>query len=188
MSVDTQKNADSAATRTYGRRALLILLISLGIAVADQLVKAWVVGRIPVDTIGFRFWNDFLWIVHTRNLGIAFSIGDSLSRLIRIGFFIVLPSGFLVFAFVFCVKSASLTTFQRLSIALVAGGGLGNLFDRIFRPEGVVDFISFSLFGLFGLDRFPTFNIADSCITVGACLILISGFFMGKGGTDVQKP
>jgi signal peptidase II len=186
--VDTQKNADSAATRTYGKRALLILLISLGIAVADQLVKAWVVRRIPIDTVGFRLWNDFLWIVHTRNLGIAFSIGDSLSRLFRIGFFIALPSVFLVFAFVFCVKSESLTTFQRVSIALVAGGGLGNLLDRIFRPGGVVDFISFSLYGVFGLDRFPTFNIADNCITVGAFLILISGFFMGKGGTDVQKP
>ena len=62
--------------------------------------------------------------------------------------------------------------------AFIVGGGLGNQVDRIFRPEGVVDFVSFSMFGLFGFDRFPTFNVADMSITIGAIALLISGFFM----------
>jgi signal peptidase II len=186
MNMDKLGDKTAPSTLTYVRRAVLVLAISVGLAVIDQLVKAWIVGHISLDTVGFRFWNDFLWIVHTRNLGIAFSIGDSLSQLVRIGFFIVLPLVFLVAAFIFCVRSASLNVFQRVSIAIVAGGGLGNLIDRIFRPEGVVDFVSFSLFGIFGLDRFPTFNVADACISVGACLVIISGFFLE--GKNVQRP
>ena len=184
--MDRQHDAGSTGRHTYQHRAILVFAISFGLVILDQLTKAWIVSHLPVDTVGPRFWNDFLWIVHSRNLGIAFSIGDSLSRLFRVGFFIVLPLAFLAAAFVFCLKSATLSTFQRISIAIVAGGGIGNLIDRIFRPEGVVDFVSFSLFGIFGLDRFPTFNVADTCISVGACLVLISGFFMEKGGSDVQ--
>ncbi|MCX7027347.1 MAG: signal peptidase II [Spirochaetes bacterium] len=185
--MEESKENSTADSRTYIGRAVLVLSISLGIALADQLVKAIVVRQIPLDTVGVRLWNDWLWIVHTRNLGIAFSIGEGLSRLIRIGFFIVLPSCFLVVAFVFCLKSKSLNKFQRVAIAIVAGGGLGNLIDRIFRPDGVVDFLSFSLFGIFGFDRFPTFNIADNCVTVGAGLILISGLLLDKGGKNVQR-
>lgn len=173
--------------RRYARRLVLILSISLALALVDQLVKAYIVRNIPLDTIGLKLWNDFLWVVHTRNLGIAFSIGDGVSRLVRLGLFVLLPAGFLVFAVVFSVRSEALSLFQRVAIAIIAGGGLGNLLDRIFRPEGVVDFLSFSLFGIFGMDRFPTFNVADSCITVGACLVLLSGFLGAQGGRDDER-
>ena len=56
----------------------------------------------------------------------------------------------------------------------VIGGGLGNIFDRFFRPEGVVDFIDVKFFGLFGMERFPTFNVADSFVMVCAILLVIS--------------
>jgi len=81
-------------------------------------------------------------------------------------------------ASLYCLISKKLPLIQRYAIAVIVGGGAGNLIDRIFRPEGVVDFISFSLFGVFGLDRFPTFNIADMSITIGAAILLISGFLM----------
>ena len=63
---------------------------------------------------------------------------------------------------------------------------MGNLIDRIFRPEGVVDFLSFSLFGIFGFERFPTFNIADMSITIGAALLIISGF-LADGNEAVNE-
>jgi signal peptidase II len=50
----------------------------------------------------------------------------------------------------------------------------GNIFDRFFRPEGVVDFIDVKFFGLFGMERFPTFNVADSFVMVCAILLVIS--------------
>ena len=52
--------------------------------------------------------------------------------------------------------------------------GFGNIFDRIFRPEGVVDFIDVKFYGLFGMERFPTFNVADSFVMVCAILLVIS--------------
>ena len=164
------------------------MILSALIVVADQLTKFWIAGNVRENTVALRLMGDFLWIVHTRNLGIAFSIGDGISSLLRIAFFIVLPAAFLVVAAIYCWKSDKLENVQRYAIAFIVGGGAGNLFDRIFRPDGVVDFISFSLFGLFGLERFPTFNIADSAVTVGAALLLVSGFlWSGKERTNAEK-
>lgn len=158
----------------------LIFLPAAAIVAADQLSKAWIVRNVPQNTIASKYLNDFFWIVHARNLGIAFSIGDSMSALLRALFFVVVPACFLAAAAVFNIVSRQLTLLQRYAISVIIGGGLGNLIDRIFRPEGVVDFLSFAFFGLFGLERFPTFNIADMSVTIGAALLIISGFFEVK--------
>ena len=55
-----------------------------------------------------------------------------------------------------------------------AFGGLGNYVDRIFRPAGVVDFLDFKFFGIFGLERWPTFNVADATVVVTGILLFIS--------------
>lgn len=157
------------------RRRSLPFLISLIIILADQISKAFIVAKIPVNTIGSRLLGDFLWIVHAKNLGIAFSLGDSFSQFIRVTLFIILPLGFIGFGIAYCLKSDKLSAFQRFSIAVIIGGGLGNLIDRIFRGDGVVDFISVKFYGILGMDRFPTFNVADSCITIGAFLLFASG-------------
>jgi len=167
--------------RQTSRSAVLApFALSVVLVVLDQVAKAIVLRTIPAESIGLRLMNDFLWIVNTRNLGIAFSIGDTLSQVVRIGLFIVLPILFLVIAIVYCFRSRTLTTFQRWAIAIIVGGGIGNLIDRVFRPEGVVDFLSFAMYGFLGYDRFPTFNLADASVTVGAILLIISGFFSEK--------
>ncbi len=167
-----------------GRALLFSAILSASIIFLDQLVKAEIVASIPENKIGLRLMNDFLWIVHTRNLGIAFSIGDEVSRLIRSILFILVPAVFIVGAILYSAKSRSLSFVQRIAIACIVGGGAGNLIDRIFRPEGVVDFISFSLFGFLGLERFPTFNVADLSISIGAGLLLLSGFLI----KDKEEP
>ena len=67
----------------------------------------------------------------------------------------------------------------------IAGGGLGNLIDRFFRAEGVVDFIDIKFFGLFGLERWPTFNVADSAVVICGILLVIS--FIVISITDEMK-
>ena len=158
--------------------ALFPVALSVALIVADQVSKHWIVTNVPMNTIASRYLGDFLWIVHARNLGIAFSIGDSISRLLRILLFVIMPAGFIVGAVIFGIVSKKISSLQRYAISIIVAGGIGNLIDRIFRPDGVVDFISFSLFGILGLDRFPTFNIADLSITLGASILLISGFLM----------
>lgn len=91
---------------------------------------------------------------------------------------------------VYYVRGRGLTPLLRWAMGLILGGGTGNLIDRIFRPEGVVDFISVNMYGLFGMERFATFNIADSAITIGEILlvigILVSEF--QKPGIGPQQP
>ncbi|TXT48687.1 MAG: signal peptidase II [Spirochaetes bacterium] len=175
------------ATPSILKARLIWLFATIGFIVGlDQLTKELIQRRIPYNTVGARLWNDFLWIVHTKNLGIAFSIGDGLPQAARVLLFIGLPLVFLIFTVLYCLRAETLTRFQRASIYLIISGGLGNLIDRTFRPDGVVDFISLAFYGLFGLERFPTFNVADSSISVGAVLLILSGFLWSKEPGDVK--
>jgi signal peptidase II len=72
---------------------------------------------------------------------------------------------------IYYLTTADFTWLQRWIIAGILGGGIGNIIDRIARSEGVVDFISVKFYGLFGLERWPTFNIADSSVVI-CCFIL----------------
>ncbi len=149
------------------------LAAAVAIIAVDQIVKALVVAHIPEGRISFRIFGDFIWIVHARNMGAAFSLGASSAPLLRVLFFIVFPTVVLIGVMVYYVRGRGLTSLLRWAMGLVLGGGIGNLIDRIFRPEGVVDFISVNMYGLFGMERFATFNVADSAITIGEILLVI---------------
>ena len=69
---------------------------------------------------------------------------------------------------------------QRWAIMGIVGGGLGNIIDRIFRSEGVIDFIDVKFYGLFGLQRWPTFNVADAAVVVCGILLFISFIITAK--------
>ena len=73
-----------------------------------------------------------------------------------------------------------LTPFQRWCLAGIAGGGIGNLIDRIFRSLRVVDWISTNNYGLFGMERFPTYNIADAAIVISVILLILSMLIGGR--------
>ena len=144
------------------------------VIVADQITKALVVAFIPVDSVIWSWGNDFFWLVHQRNTGVAFSLGNNLPAVARSAMFVVLPLMILVGLGVYAWRDRTLTTLQRWALGLILGGGLGNIIDRIFRPEGVVDFLSVRLYGFLGMERFATFNVADSGVTVGGALIVLS--------------
>ena len=57
-------------------------------------------------------------------------------------------------------------------MAAITGGGIANCLDRFFRPGGVIDFIDIKFYGILGLERYPTFNIADSSVVVGGLLLV----------------
>ena len=89
---------------------------------------------------------------------------------------------------VYIVRSKELSRYQRVLLAGIVGGGLGNVIDRMFRSEWVVDFISVRIYGLFGMDRWPTFNIADSALVVTGVLLMLNIIFSrhpeSNDGTD----
>lgn len=80
----------------------------------------------------------------------------------------------------YIIKTDTVSAFQRWCLAGILGGGIGNLIDRIFRSDGVVDFVSVRFYGLFGMERFPVFNVADSSIVVFGILILITFLIEGR--------
>jgi signal peptidase II len=152
----------------FSLTALIILL--------DQGVKSFIVGRWPREgsLIKDVFDNGLVYIVHVRNKAIAFSLGHNLPENLRPFLFILVPILVLAFLLWYYMRSQEFSTPQRWALAGIVGGGLGNIIDRIFRPDGVVDFISVKFFGLFWMERFPTFNIADSSVVVCCALFLIT--------------
>ena len=169
------------------RARLLPFLLSAVVIAVDQLTKALVVHNIEYHTIGYRFFGGFFRIIHTRNPAIAFSIGRSLPDQARSILFIIIPLLILVAAIVYFIKSDELSGLQRWAAAGIIGGGIGNLIDRIFRPMGVVDFLDVEFFGIFGMDRWPTFNVADSSVVVCGILLVISMLFQIKDEEKLKK-
>ncbi len=157
-------------------------IFSLVIVIIDQVTKALVVAYIPENTVKYSFFNDFLRIVHVRNSAVAFSLGEGFAMPLKILLFIVLPVILIAFIAYYIVKDEKeFSLFDKYMLAGFVGGGIGNLIDRIFRGMSVVDFISTNNYGLFGMERFPTYNIADASVVVCVILLLISIIFFKKG-------
>jgi len=142
-----------------------------GIFALDWITKRWIEKNVS-------FWDThavipgLLSIVHAQNRGAAFSIladaPDAVRAVVLIGMSGVVT---LIVAWMFrgaLLKPETHTAAGRLALALVLGGALGNLYDRILRGS-VTDFVLF-----YWRDwQFPAFNVADSAISVGAVLLLI---------------
>ncbi|MDR1867301.1 MAG: signal peptidase II [Treponema sp.] len=162
----------------FSLTALVILL--------DQAVKIFIADQWPLRQgekarlISDVFNNEFLEIYHVRNTAMAFGLGHALPDSVRFMVFIVLPLGALCFLLWHYFKAKDISSLQRWTVAGILGGGIGNLIDRMFRPDGVVDFISVKFYGFLGIERFPTFNIADSSVVICLFTLLISMFFDKK--------
>jgi len=173
----------------FDKERFLPLLLTGIIIIADQCSKSFIAAKWPIGTmIKDVFNNDFLQIIHVRNKVIAFSLGQNLPDAVRPALFIVLPLLVLAVLLWYYFRSNDFTNVQRWAVAGIIGGGIGNLIDRILRPEGVVDFISIKFYGFLGFDRWPTFNIADSSVVV-CCLLLFATilFSIKKTKSDTAK-
>jgi signal peptidase II len=165
------------------RDKLIPLLLTLGIIVADQITKQLVVVNLDhVHTSGHvvGVFGDVVRLIHARNPAIAFSMGKSLSPVMQQILFTAIPVLVLGLLLLYYFRSSDLSVVQRWAVAGIVGGGAGNLIDRVFRSGGVVDFIDVKFFGLFGLERWPTFNLADASVVVCGMLLVVT-IFLGEG-------
>lgn len=145
----------------------------------DQISKALVVKFIPQlspfsDEGIITVLGKYVWLIHVRNKAVAFSMGSSLPNSARAVLFAIIPLIFVAAVFVIYFRNNEFSALQRWAICGILGGGIGNLIDRFFRPDGVVDFISCYFFGIFGMERWPTFNIADSAVVICGILFILS--------------
>jgi signal peptidase II len=169
-------------------RTLPLLLTGL-IILADQGVKSFIVKNWPQNGTLIKdvFDNEILQIYHVRNKAIAFSLGGGIPDNLKPVLFVALPLLVLGLLAWYYFKSDEFTPLQRWAAAGIFGGGIGNIIDRIFRPEGVVDFISVKFYGLFGFERWPTFNIADSCVVVSCIMLFITILINSKKPGEEAK-
>ncbi|HEY4382689.1 MAG TPA: signal peptidase II, partial [Acidobacteriaceae bacterium] len=162
MPTPPQTEAPITVTQTQSPdRRLLLLLLSALVVLADRLSKNWIVHRIrpgydiPVIPGVFR-------LSHVLNTGAAFSLMENWPpnavRLGLITFSVV--AALIVFAMLW--RTGRRFTLSSVALALILGGALGNLYDRI-RFHHVVDFLAVKIYHY----NWPDFNVADSCIVIG---------------------
>ncbi len=156
------------------KKKLLPFILTGLVILVDQITKAIIVALIPVYTVGANIFGDLLRIVHVANTGVAFSLGDSMPLAIRRILFAIIPLIVIVLVIVVYFRNDEFNSVQRWSICGIIGGGIGNIIDRFFRAEGVVDFIDVKFFGIFGLERWPTFNVADAAVVVCGIILIVS--------------
>lgn len=172
------------------RQLLTPFLLTAILLVVDQVTKAIIVANVPrlesggpiIEVIG-----DFFRIIHVRNPGIAFSIGRGLGPGLRRVLFILAPVVVIAALLVYYFRTDEFTRLQRWAIAGIVAGGLGNIIDRIFRPAGVVDFLDVKFYGIFGMERWPTFNVADSSVVVCGILLMVSVLFEREHGRESHE-
>jgi len=146
-------------------KLIFLLAVSLTVILLDQISKDWIEHNVSLYQ-SIQVIPSFFHITHIKNTGGAFGILAEFKGLYFKTFFILftlLTIG--VVGFFYCKLKPNQNA-PALGIALIIGGAIGNLIDRI-RLGGVIDFIDVHYYSL----HWPAFNVADSAITIGSVLL-----------------
>jgi len=157
--------AEAAGSTRPRARTAWVLAALAGIVIVDQLTKSWAVAALahgPRHVIG-----DFLVLDVARNGGSAFSRFQGYTPVLAV-------LAIVIATFVARTLRSATDRWTLVGLVLVLGGALGNLADRLARSPGflrghVVDFVA--------VGWWPLFNVADSCITVGAIVLIARTLF-----------
>lgn len=171
-----------------------VLYFTLGVIFIDQFSKFYVKGiEIPFLNLSFegmilgdsiKVVGNFFKITFIENPGMAFGFNPGSSFKLWVSIFSLVASIGL-FVYLFLIRNRSLSL--RIAIALILGGAVGNLIDRMFYGiiykyapmfyGKVVDFFDFDFFNfeIFGrsYDRWPIFNVADAAVSIGVLIIIL---------------
>jgi signal peptidase II len=167
-----EAEAKATATPAGPRRVVTLLVVAALALLIDVVSKLLVVAHLS-DRDPIRLPGGLLHLTLIRNSGAAFSIGESQTWV-----FTIIAAAVVVVILRISRNLRSLA--WACALGLLLGGALGNLGDRIFRSPGlfrghVVDFLQFPRFPVVDYD-FPVFNLADSAIVVGGCLMVLLSF------------
>jgi signal peptidase II len=152
----------------------LVLCLSLPLYILDQLTKAWIVKKYELHGAEDEIIQNFFWLHHTSNTGVAFGMGNGEWWANYLFGAISLAAA--VFIALLYKKGAFPGKMSRTSAGLLLAGIFGNLTDR-FLHGYVVDFLRFDLKFM----MWPSFNVADACVVVAAVLLALSSFFEVSG-------
>jgi signal peptidase II len=151
-----------------------LLAVALPIVIADQVTKALVRAAVPLHE-SRTVIEDLVDLTHVRNTGAAFGLLNDLDFPYKPVVMVLIALGALVAIGAYAVHLGTKERYARAGLALILGGAVGNLIDRI-QHGYVLDFVDVYYRGV----HFWAFNVADAAITVGAALVLFEVFFTGR--------
>ena len=146
-------------------------LIAVAVLALDRYTK-WLISHRLTMHDSITVIPGFFRIIHTENPGAAFGIFADSPSPWKIAMLILFSVVALVIVSVLLWKSSHAMTSTGVGLSLILGGALGNLWDRIVSRR-VVDFLLFYIRHY----QWPAFNVADSAIVVGACLLVLEILF-----------
>jgi len=146
------------------------LLIAALLVLADQVTKA-VVARSVELYKSVPVIRGFFNITRVHNKGAIFGTFSQTSHGLVFALLTAASIAALGFVAYFFFKTPSADALMKIALTLIMAGALGNQFDRLVRGH-VIDFLDFYV----GTAHWPFFNVADSCITIGAGLMLVALF------------
>ena len=157
-------------TRSRDARPIPLLLAAIIIAL-DRLSKIWVDHNVARGSF-ITVIPGIFRISHVFNTGAAFSLfAESLSPVVVRNALIVFSIAAVIVVLGMIWQTGKQFSLTGIALGLILGGAIGNLYDRI-RFSYVVDFLEVKIFHY----HWPDFNVADSAIVVGACLLLLEIF------------
>ena len=150
---------------------ILVGLITIPLIVIDQLSKIYVATHMELyqSLAVIPNWFD---ITYTQNPGAAFSMFVNLPPAMRLLMLCALSAIACVVLTILLAQTEKINVMS-FALSLILAGAAGNLIDRALRGGRVIDFIRVHYYDA----SYPIFNVADSAITVGVALILLSGLF-----------
>lgn len=161
----------SAKTATLQLKYKILFVTLPGVILIDFLTKALVVSRFQLGE-SVKIIEGFFNFTYVRNTGAAFGLLAKADPSFRIPFFLVVPVVALVVILLIFKKIPDQSRRMASALALVIGGAIGNLLDRV-RYGYVVDFLDFHWNFRY---HFPAFNVADMAICVGVGILMLDLF------------
>ena len=149
---------------------IMYFLIAIGIVVSDIITKYFATTVIKLDEIALI--KNVLYFHYTENRGAAFGILKNCRWL-----FITITIAVIIAVVIYIIIKKPKSRLLLVSLAMITGGGIGNLIDRI-SLSYVVDFIDFRII------NFPVFNVADIFVSIGAALMFIYIIFFEEKHND----
>jgi signal peptidase II len=146
----------------------LVVLILVSCTGCDRVTKnmarEWLAPSPPISVL-----NGFIRFEYVENQGALLGLGSNMPREVRFVLFVILACAGLVLTLVFIARAQSWGLRPLIGLSLVAGGGVGNLVDRIINKGAVTDFVRVGI----GPVRTGIFNVADVVIVAGVVMILL---------------
>jgi signal peptidase II len=143
---------------------LSVLLPCVG---CDQATKS-VARKLLTTSDSISFLNGFIIFEYVENPGAFLGMGARLPGTLRFLIFVVFTGTMIAVMLLLVIKERAVDRTRLTGLALLAGGGIGNLIDRLINEGRVVDFVSLGL----GPVRTGIFNVADVAVMAGATLLL----------------